>query len=118
MRWVQQASIRPHRCSVIPFVGNTNAVKGFFDTGVDARELDRVYVSVQAVEEMARRIGWTPAHESRSLQGDLDAERERTAELEAELESVREQLGAVQVLKAAGYSAARKPGRPPKQKVA
>jgi hypothetical protein len=54
------AAIRPNRCAVIPFIGNHNAKAGFFDTGQDMRGDDHVYISVEAVEDMARAMGWGP----------------------------------------------------------
>lgn len=115
MRWVQHAAIRPHRCAVVPFVGNATAKKGFIDTGVDLPGWDpHVYVSVEAVEEMARMIGWQPQHVQAGV-------RERLAEKDAEIETLRAdvadrdvQLEAVQVLKNAGFSQTRPPGRPRK----
>lgn len=119
MRWVQHAAIRPHRCAVIPFVGNSNSQEGFIDTGQDLAGWDpHVYVSVTAVKQMATLIGWQPRHVEHQANQKVQA-------LEAELEAVRGELAvaerkleAVQVLKQAGYTASRKPGRPPKQKVA
>lgn len=122
LRWVQQASVRPHRCAVIPFIGNSNARKGFFDTGVDlpfngpVSAGDRVYVSVEAVEEMARRLGWSPAHTGAQLQKELDAEKQENArqgEIIADLEA---QLAAVAVLKNGTFRQQGAPGRPKKQK--
>lgn len=86
MRWVQHAAIRPHRCAVIPYVANSNAKAGFFDTGNDFRDQDHCYVSVEAVEEMARQIGWQPSTVTAPLQAKIVAKDERIADLEAELE--------------------------------
>ena len=116
MRWVSHAAIRPHRCAVVPFIGNSNAKKGFIDTGSDLPGWDpHVYVSVEAVEEMARMIGWQPAHVQAGV-------KDRLAEKDAVIESLRTdlaardvQLEAVQVLKNAGFSQAKPPGRPRKQ---
>lgn len=115
MRWVQHAAIRPHRCGVIPFVGNATAKQGFIDTGVDLPGWDpHVYVSVEAVQEMARMIGWQPAH----IQA---GQKECTADLQVKLEQantdlqiVREQLAAVKILKNGGFAQANPPGRPRK----
>jgi hypothetical protein len=100
---------------VIPFVGNSNAKKGFIDTGTDLSGWDpHVYVSVEAVEEMARMIGWQPAHVQQGT-------KERAAVVQADLESARaevealtEQLAAVRVLKNSGFAQANPPGRPKK----
>lgn len=115
MRWVQHAVSRPMRCAVVPFIGNSNAKKGFIDTGQDLHGWDpHVYVSVEAVEEMARFIGWQPAHVQQGIKAQLA---ERDAELEslrAQVSELNEQLGAVQVLKNAGFAQAKPPGRPRK----
>ena len=116
MRWVPQAAIRPHKCAVIPFIGNSNAKKGFIDTMTDLPGWDpHVYVSVEAVEEMARMIGWMPAHVSAG-------QKDRLAEKDEVIESLRSdlalrdmQLEAVQVLKNSGrFEQTRPPGRPKK----
>lgn len=115
MRWVPHAALRPHHCAAIPFVGNSTAQDGFIDTGVDLPGWDpHVYVSVTAVKEMARLIGWQPAHVQQGV-------RDRLAEKDAEIESLRsdlaekdKQLDAVQVLKNAGFAQTRAPGRPRK----
>jgi hypothetical protein len=115
MRWVPHAALRPHHCAAIPFVGNSNAKGGFIDTGVDLPGWDpHVYVSVDAVQEMARMIGWQPSHVQQGV-------RDRLAEKDAEIEQLRscvaerdQQLEAVQVLKNAGFSQAKPPGRPRK----
>lgn len=115
MRWVPQAAMRPHRCAVIPFIGNSSAKKGFIDTGSDLPGWDpHVYVSVEAVEEMARMIGWQPAH-VHSGHKDRLAEKDAMIEsLKGEVASRDVQLEAVQVLKNAGFSQTRPPGRPKK----
>jgi hypothetical protein len=58
MRRVQQASIAPFRCAVIPFMGNQSA-SGFIDTGMDLIGVDpHVYVSFEGAVEIAKEIGW------------------------------------------------------------
>lgn len=114
MRVVAHAAIRPHRCAVIPFIGNSNTAEGFIDTGYDLPGWDpHVYVSVQAVKEMARLIGWGP----RLTNPELGRLRARVAELEAQVTARDEQIAAFGVLKQAGVvQEKRPPGRPPKQK--
>jgi hypothetical protein len=118
VRYVPHAAIRPHRCAVIPFIGNHNS-RGFIDTGMDLPGWDpHVYVSVEAVEQMAGMIGWQPAHVSQQGSATIKSRDARIAELEAERDALTEQLGAVQVLKQAGYVQAKRPGKPRKTKVA
>jgi hypothetical protein len=115
MRWVAHAALTPHRCAAIPFIGNSNAKKGFIDTGSDLAGWDpHVYVSVEAVEEMARMVGWQPSHVQAG-------HKERAAEMQtkldaanAEIERLEEQLAAVKVLKNGGFAQANPPGRPRK----
>lgn len=83
MRWVQQAALRPHRCAAVPFIGNATAGEGFIDTGHDLPGWDpHVYVSVTAVKEMARMIGWAPRQGTDPRVADLQA---RVAELEQQI---------------------------------
>jgi outer membrane murein-binding lipoprotein Lpp len=112
VRLVQQPVRIPHRCAVIPYVGATHP-SGFFDTGTDFAGF-RVYVSVVAVQEMARQLKWVPAGTLEHARADTAAAMRRVAELEAKVAELERVVGAVQTLKAAGYQQARKPGRPPK----
>lgn len=99
MRFVTQATIRPHRCAVIPFIGSTHA-KGFIDTGAEmgvGNFREHVYVSIVAVEEMARMIRWCSPAERRSLEITRDdalkqlqrmrEERDELAEFKARIEA-------------------------------
>lgn len=112
MRWVQQAAIRPHRCAVIPFIGNSNSTRGFIDTGQELRERDQVYVSVEAVEQMAAMIGWVSS-------GRAQADEAKIKRLEAEVRQLEIQVEeADRFAEAAEYTMARfgskvraKPGR-------
>ena len=103
MRFVTQATIRPHRCAVIPFIGSTHA-EGFIDTGAEmgvGNFRERVYVSIVAVKEMARMIGWCSPTERKGLEATrndaldqlerIRAERDELAEFKARIEGLREQ---------------------------
>lgn len=113
MRWVAAAVARPHRCALIPFVGSHHS-RGFFDYGTEIQAFDgHVYVSVVAAEQMAAALGWAP--------GDTNVLKAKNRELEDalamkddELTGLREQLGAVQILKNNGFAQTRPPGRPKK----
>lgn len=113
MRFVEVAGFYPARCAVLPYVG-AHHPNGYIDTGVEIDGI-HIYVSIAAVAEMARLARVIPP-----AVPDLT---DRVTELEAELAQVsarrdelERQVAAVQVLKSAGYHAARKPGRPPKKK--
>lgn len=115
MRLVPHAALRPHRCAAIPFVGNASSRKGFFDTGHDLPGWDpHVYISVEAVEQMAHRIGWVPAHVNQEDRRKLAARDSEIEALRNELADARHKLGAVEVLKQAGFQQQKKPGRPAK----
>ena len=112
MRYVQHAAIAPHRCAVIPFIGNSNG-RGFIDTGQDLRGWDpHVYVSVEAAEEMAKFIGWSPKTAEQAVQVKLAERDKRIAELEAELaEADRFRDAATYTLETFGSKVRHKPGR-------
>lgn len=116
MRLVDRALIKPSRCAVLPYIG-TDHDRGFVDTGSEipgkGDQWDwHVYVSVVAVEEMARLIGGgTPA--------DMADANARIAELEGELDAARDELAraemvldSIDVLEGADFRARRKTGRP------
>jgi hypothetical protein len=99
MRWVAHAAIRPHRCAVIPFVGNSNASGGFIDTGMTLPGWDpHVYISVEAVKEMARMIGWQPAQVQKTHDARLAGKDDRIAALEAEIAENRRVVDAARLL--------------------
>lgn len=109
-RFVQQPVTRPHHCAFIPFLGGSNS-KGFFDSGTDYWG-ERIYASVEAVEDMAGQLGWVAPGavadlEDRVVRAEAEAEqlRARVAELE-------EFQAAFAVVKAAGGDLKRRPGRP------
>lgn len=104
MRWVQQAAIRPHRCAVVPFLGNSSTRRGFIDTGQDLPGWDNhVYISVEAVEEMARMVGWTPPGVAAEAQRQTEKANVRVEEHEARIAELEEQLAAVETLRNAGF---------------
>lgn len=80
----------------------------------------RMYVGWTAVRDMARMFAEaghpvTDAPE-RDLQAELDQAHAEIARLEAEVEELETFAQSVYVLKQKGYSAQKKPGRPPKKK--
>lgn len=115
MRWVQQATMAPHRCAAVPFIGNSNTRRGFIDTGMDLHGWDpHVYISVDAVEQMARMVGWEPVHVSRQQAQKAHELQERITELEAQLaEAERFREAAEYTLQSFGAKVHKKPGRKP-----
>ena len=117
MRWVAHAADRPHKCAVLPFIGNSNAKQGFIDTGTILNGWDpHVYVSVEAVQEMGRMIGWQPVHmgNTSALHDKAAKLQVRVEALEAENAALQAKVDAIDVFESAGFTARRKPGRPPK----
>lgn len=111
MRWVQAAQARPHKCSFIPFIGGHHP-EGFFDAGTEIMAFDgHVYCSVVAARQMAEMMGWAPAGDA-NLKAKVRELEDQVQQAKDETAALQTQLDAVQVLRQAGYEAARKPGRP------
>lgn len=116
MRVVDRPYCRPMRCAALPYLGQTSPGR-WVDTGSELPGFDNhVYLHEQAVYEAARLLGFPERGEYLDAVRDRDQALERVAVLEAELASKTAALDAVHVLRQEGFTAARKPGRPPKQK--
>ena len=99
MRWVQTATQEPHRCAAVPFVGHTS-VKGFIDTGSEMNGWDQhVYISVDAVEQMAAIIDWQPPSAVHALQELAAVQSQRIAQLESQLAEAEQVADAFDVVK-------------------
>jgi hypothetical protein len=111
MRFVQHPAIRPHRCAVLPIMGAHNS-RGFIDSGQDSRADDHIYVSVEAVEQMARFIGWEQSTGRTQAEAKVKAKDERIAELETEVEELERFRDAAEyTLGSFGAKVRNKPGR-------
>lgn len=112
MRLVEKAAIRPNHCAALPYIGQSHP-DGFVDTGTELPGFDnRVYLSVVAVREMARLIGWAAPEElveARARVAELEA---RVADLEDEIARTDAVIDAIDVMESRGFTARRKPGRP------
>lgn len=112
---VPEAIMRPNGCALNAHV--TRDAEGFIDTGTKLPGFEpRVYVAMSSLRELVRCLGWPTEAERDDLlerAASLEAERDQARE---DLEDARGQLEAVAVLRAGGYSTAKKPG--PKAKVA
>ena len=115
MRFVERALTKPSRCAVLPSIPGTHPA-GFIDTGSElpgkGDQWDcHVYVSLVALREMNKVMGWDPEAvptlqaRIRELEHELTAEQNRNTELEAVLDSI-------DVLEGADFRARRKTGRP------
>lgn len=99
MRWVQTAVTAPHRCAAVPFIGHTSS-KGFIDTGSEMNGWDQhVYISVDAVEQMAQIIDWSPPSAVHALQELAQVQAQRIAQLEQQLAEANEVADAFDVVK-------------------
>lgn len=107
VRLVQHPVIRPNRCALLPNVAASNERVGFFDFGTDL-DLDHVYVSFTAFQQMAARAGWVPRPDG----SELVAERARRVEAEEKLAAAERSLAAVEVLRSTGYAPGKRTGRP------
>lgn len=117
MRWVDQASIRPMRCAVLPYVGNGGG-NAFIDTGMELDGFDNhVYISDVAAEAIAREmLGWVPPGELRGAQVEIERLNARVSELEDELaEADKFAESARYTLEKFGTQVRKKPGRPKKK---
>jgi hypothetical protein len=115
VRLTHKAVLPPHRCAALPFIGNSNAA-GWIDTGSHL-EQERVYLSFQAVAEMARMIGWVAPSQRHDLEAQVASLRARVTELEAEVgEADKFAEAAEYTLAHFGQRVQRKPGR--KERVA
>jgi hypothetical protein len=118
MRWVESATIRPHRCAVIPFVGSDES--GFIDTGSEMEGFDNhVYVSVTAVKEMARMIGLPSKAEYNQIVAEANNVARQLEDMAADLADARRELDAIDVIESADYrefKRRKRTGRPPGRK--
>lgn len=103
MRLVPHAARPPHRCAAIPFLSNSNA-RGFFDTGCDLPGWDpHVYLSIEAVEQMAQMLGWAPTKANAGVVRQLDEAKKELQESQERVAELEGQLAAVATLQHAGF---------------
>lgn len=106
---VQRPEVAPGHCILSL---KSEDPEGFIDTLLTPAVVDpRVYASVSVVKEWARKLGMVDGD-------DLVALERRVEDLEAQLAEADSELNAIHILKARGYTPAKKPGRPPSQKAA
>lgn len=113
MRLVQNAVRLPHRCAVVPFIGQ-NHPDGFIDTECDLDGL-RVYISVVGAREIAKVIRYVPAAAVVAAEDRVAGLEAELAQTRAELATAERELEAVHVLESKGYTSRKKPGRPSKR---
>lgn len=119
-----QPKYAPHRCAVLPYKNGVDSPsERFIDTGVDYQVVgqkndERLYLSEQAVREMARILGHPTAPEHARAVAEVAAYRAENERLQEELREYDRRFEAIDVLESADFRARRKAGRPPKQKAA
>jgi hypothetical protein len=115
LRFVESAPVYPGRCVVLPQLGG-NHPAGYFDTGSEVMSSPKdshVYVSVVAVQEMAKKIGWHSPETMDATENELEALKHRCAALEDEVQTLNKEFEAIDLLESAGYTSRKKPGRKP-----
>jgi uncharacterized protein (UPF0335 family) len=117
VRFVEKAVIRPSRCAVLPHLpSGGNHPDGFIDTMAEMPSSgfdQHVYVSVVAVREMAKMIGWHSPETMDATENELEALKHRCAALEDEVQTLNKEFEAIDLLESAGYTSRKKPGRKP-----
>lgn len=120
MRKVDRCVQRPLHCAVFPTLGAGHA-KGYYDVNVNLPGPgiyeNRVYVSVEAVEALARKEGWLEPAEQARLNNEVEGLARQLEQCRAELTEARRQLEAIDVIESADFRARKRAGRP-KAKVA
>lgn len=109
------------RCAVLPQIGGRHP-DGFIDTGSELPGRgdqwdEHVYVSVVAVREMARLIGWYPPEHVTDLEQRLVGMADKLSMVEAERDHALSVVGAVDVIESEGFRRRKKAGRPSKEAV-
>lgn len=117
MRLVDWPITKPNRCALVPFVGQTTPTR-WVDTGSEMQGPDdHIYASEIGVIEAAKVLGiWTPPGEHRAALREVVRLERELAEAVAENRRLTAVLDAVDVMESRGYTARKKPGRPPKNK--
>lgn len=120
MRWVDRALTKPSRCAVIPSIGIDHP-EGYIDTGSElpgkGDQFDcHVYVSVVALREMCKTMGWPLPEQAAEVEQQLSAVEAQLEAVVAERDALAAKFQAIDVLASEGFRARNKPGRPPKKK--
>lgn len=107
--------MRPLSCAVFPHLGARHP-KGYFDTGTNLGIAEEhIYVSVEAVEYLARELGWQgPEQIKESEQAYESLERENALLRDQLADADRFAEAAEYTLGRFGQHVRNKPGRKPK----
>jgi hypothetical protein len=115
MRFVDKAPGRPGVCAVFPQFGGQHD-RGYLQTGTVLPGWDpEIVISVQAVEEMVRQLGWPTVQDHADAVAELERALARVEHLEADLEEANRTLTAIDVIESKDFRARKKAGRPRKE---
>lgn len=122
MRIVAKAQQRPNCCCVFPHIGSAQP-EGYFQTGSTLPGPGawdhEVYVSVVAVKEMARELGWISDPEAGVLRDEIAQLQSDLAEVTERADAAEAVVDAIDVIESAEFKARKRAGRPkPKEAVA
>lgn len=121
MRIVAKAQMRPQHCAVFPQLGSAQR-DGYFDTGTDLPGpgvwVHRVYVSVVAVREMARKLDWISDEEAGQLRAEIGQLQAALAEATERADAAEAVVDAIDVIESREFKARKRPGRKPEKAVA
>jgi hypothetical protein len=116
VRIVPKAAGRPHVCAVYPHIGGEHP-RGFFETGNTITAIDpQIYVSVVAVEHMAREIGFIDGPDHQGVLDELAQARAALEQAEARISDLEAVIDAIDTIESADFRARRKAGRKPAAK--
>ena len=120
MNRVASCKMSPHACAVFPTLG-ANHARGYWDTGVDVQgpgiHIHRMYISVEAVDHLARQQGWVAQDDHATLLAELERAREESFRLAEELDRAEAVIDSIDVIESAEFKARRKSGRIKKEPV-
>lgn len=83
----------------------------------DERHQGRMYLQVTAAQTIGEAAGMVKPEHVEQLEQQLALRDERVNQLEEQVTELQEFKRSVYVMKSAGYTQAKKPGRPPKKEV-
>jgi hypothetical protein len=115
VRIVEKLAWSPHKCAVIPFLGEASGHR-FIDTGIELEGFEnRVYVSEPAVKDMGKMLGFPSLEEHEELKSRVEELERELALTRDQLEDADSRLDAIDLLESANFTARKKPGRPRKE---
>lgn len=115
MQFVTEAPWPPRACIVTGF-GVTMTSKGrLLDTMNTTQTGERIYLSDDAINQVAALFDYAPRTELDETAEALEAAMARIDELEAQLKETADKLAAIDFIESAGFTARKKTGRPKKK---